>query len=244
MATSEKITRTVFQVCKGLKIKHQVVFGSKKDDETRRGELNKYEYNSSKYTDVTRLVSYNLETSDYLIFECNTYGREKLQIFVSYPHFYRVKRAFKEAVKWFNDDKYSDLFIYRGNTPIFNSDFKNIEAVAYNLVSNSAIRITPTTIEIESEIYEGVTVCFNSELDFVTMTIDQLEAVSDFLDSFRLYEASQLLINYITSIEAPSAQTMQLDKKTGVTSTHKESMPLNKKVKTKKKKIVIDENDD
>ena len=237
MAIPERITREVFSPCKGLKIKHQVVFGKKNDDETRSGELNKFEYRSNKYTDANNLISYTLNTSDYLVFECNVYGREKIQIFVSYPHFYRVKRAFREAVKWFNEDKYADMFIYKGNEPIFNSDFNDTCAVAYNLVSNKAIKIAPTIIDIENEKYEGVIVYFNTEYDFVSMTMDQLEAVSDFLDEFRLYEASQLLINYMATIERPSAQTMQLDKKNGVTSTHKDSMPLTKKTRTKKIKI-------
>ena len=239
MAIPERITREVFSPCKGLKIKHQVVFGKKNDDETRSGELNKFEYRSNKYTDANNLISYTLNTSDYLVFECNVYGREKIQIFVSYPHFYRVKRAFREAVKWFNEDKYADMFIYKGNEPIFNSDFSETCSVAYNLVSNKAIKIAPTIIDIENEKYEGVIVYFNTEYDFVSMTMDQLEAVSDFLDEFRLYEASQLLINYMATIERPSAQTMQLDKKNGVTSSHKDSMPLTKK--TRAKKIKIDE---
>lgn len=252
MSVIERITRTVFTPAYNFKVKHQVSFGIKNEaDQKRRGELNKYEYSSNRYSDITRLTSLNLETSDYLVLEKTNYvGGEKdtTQILISYPHLYRFKRTLRDAVSWFNDTEFADVFIYKDKEVYLNSKYKGLQAEAYRLVGNSTIAISPHILEIENEMYEGVIMYMNSYNNFVEMTIDQLEALYDFVDSFRLYEASQLLINYVANIQKPESTSMNLNKNTGqVTSSHKESMPLIKKTRSKasvqKAKIEIDLDD-
>lgn len=252
MSVIERITRTVFTPTYGFKIKHQVSFGVKNEsDQKRRGELNKYDYTSSRYSDVTRLTSLSLETSDYLVLEKTSYigsAQDKQQILISYPHLYRFKRMLRDAVSWFNDPIFANVFIYKNNEVFINPEYKNLSTEAYRLTGNSKIIITPHLLQIENEMYEGVIMYMNSYNTYVELTIDQLEALYDFVDSFRLYEASQLLINYVANIQKPESTKMSLNKGTGeITSSHKESIPLVKKTRSKKSlqmsKIEIDLDD-
>jgi hypothetical protein len=236
MATVERITRTIFRPCKGLLVKHQVVFGSKDQAQKRRGELYTYEYNSSRYSDVTKLSSLTLETSDFLYLEKTNWDKEvdNEKIFLSYPHLFKMKRAFKEILTWFYSDKYEPMFIYKDNDIIFNSDFRQEKVEIYNLVGNKGIVIVPDVIEIETQLYEGITMFLNSQDQYVQMTIDQIEALYDFFLSFNLYQSSQMLINYVTNINSENIKGSGFNPKGGKTTGGK--MPLNKKKKKKESK--------
>jgi len=238
MAVVERITRTIFMPCKGLAVKHQVVFGNKDQAQKRKGELYTYNYNSTKYSDITNLSSLILETSDFLYLEKLNYDkdRENEKIFFSYPHLFKIKRALKEAMRWFYADKFENMFIYKGREIIFNSDYTGKKQEIYNLVSNKTIIIFPSVVEIETQQYEGVTMLLNSESECVQMTIDQLEALYDFFKDFNLYQSSQLLINYVTSINQENIANSGFTVKQGRTTSNNK-MPLNKK----KKRIISEE---
>jgi ribosomal protein L4 len=237
MAVVERVTRTVFNPCKGMAVKHQVVLGSKDQAQKRKGELSTYNYKSTKYSDVTELTSMIIESSDFLILE--KYNKDKdvenEKIFMSYPHLFKMKRALKQALKWFYADEFEDLFIYKGNELIFNSDYTNEKIEIFNLVSNKAVMFQPDVIEIENQQYEGLIMFLNSESEIVQLTIDQVEALYDFFETFNLYQSSQLLINYVTSINPDNISTTGFSpSRKGNSSTGK--MPLNKKKKKTKKK--------
>jgi hypothetical protein len=235
LSTVERITRTIFTPCKGLAVKHQVVFGRKDQAQKRRGELYTHSYTSSRYSDVTNLTSLTLETSDFLYLEKLNWDRdvENEKIFISYPHLFKMKRALRHVMKWFYADEFENLFIYNNNEIIFNSDYADERAEVYGLVSNKGVVIVPDVVEIETQQYEGITMFLNSNDQAVQMTIDQIEAFQDFFESFNLYQSSQMLINYVTSINADNISGSGFKPKEGKTTNNK--MPLNKKKKKSKK---------
>lgn len=236
MAVVERITRTIFNPCWGLSVKHQVVFGRKdKHDQKRRSELYQHNYTSQRYSDVTSLTSFSLETSDYLFLEKYNKDADKETVFFSYPHLFKLKRALKNAMKWFYDDEFEHLFSYTDGDMIVNSDFKGIKEEIYNLISNNSIIIIPDVVEIESELYEGVTLFLNNENQYVQMTIDQVEAFYDFFSTFDLYQSSQLLINYVTSMN-PENITSSGSSANRKGNNRGGNLELKKKKKVKKSK--------
>ena len=191
---TEKIVCEVFRVG-DLTIRHSVAFGIKWSDGSRRGAVSNYTYKSNKYTNANELTAYQVNTEDYLIFE--KYGKtkeEKVQILMSYQHIPRVKKMFRKALKWVEDDEYLDLFIYKDDIPYVNTEMQ-VEEGAFNLVGGKAFLMRPNVVQLDNEYYEGYLLYFNNEETFIELTYDMCEAVSDFLDSFRLYEASRLLFN-------------------------------------------------
>jgi hypothetical protein len=234
MAVVERITRTVYNPCRGLAVKHQVVFGSKDQAQKRRGELYVHNYTSSRYSDVSKLSSMSLETSDFVFLEKLNYekGVENEKIFMSYPHIFKMKRALRNVLKWFYGDEYEDMYLYNGNVLTFNSDFGNEKEEVYNLVGNKSVHIIPDVIEIEGVQYEGVTMFLNSLDVSVQMTIDQVESLQDFFDSFNLYQSSLQLINYVTSVNPENTEGTGFAARQGKATNSK--LPLKKKTKSKK----------
>ena len=73
---------------------------------------------------------------------------------------------------------------------------------------------------------------FNNEDTFIELTYDQAEAISDFLDSFRLYEARRLLFNAQQLI-----QPVQAEFKRPYTPSQGESLPKTQGLKPTKKRL-------
>lgn len=196
MSIAEKIVCEVYRPCGELTVKHSVTFGKKRYDDRRNGPVSAFTYNTNKYADVKEVTSYTINTEDYLIFERNYFDKsqEPVRILMSYPHIFKVKNMLKRALKWFYTDEFSDVFMYFHDDPQprINPEIK-LEEGAYGLVGGAAIKVVPNIIFIENEYYEGVTMYFNSEACSINLTIDQLESLTDFMLSFRLYEASRLL---------------------------------------------------
>ena len=223
----EKIERVIFIPCKGLLIKHEVVFGQQnKKDQRRLDELSSRKYKTGKYSNVKTLISLKLESNDYLVLDYIGNKDNRENIYISYPHIFKVKKFFRESLKWFYDDEYDELFVMNNeNELIFNSDYRNEEIIINNLIGSKSLSIMPAIV---ADGEEGVILFFNSRNKSVIMNIDQLESVIDFLENFRLYEASQLLINYVTEIKGSS-----LDLSVETNSSSKKEIP---KINRRKKK--------
>lgn len=203
MAVVERITRTIFTPARNLLIKHQVVFGKKdRDTQQRKGELMKYDFKSEKYSNASTLSSLFLETSDFIFLEKISYDKEieNEKIYISYPHLFKVKRGLKDALRWFYDDEYENLFIHKNGNILFNSDYETERILISGLIGQKSLTLIPDVIVIDEVEYEGLLVYFNTDDDLVRMTIDQLEAMYDFFITFNLYQSSQLLINYVSQI--------------------------------------------
>lgn len=232
MAKAEKITCEVFRVS-GLSIKHSVTFGTKAQDGSRRNAISYFNYKSNKYTNESELATYTINTDDYLIFEKMGKDKEdKEQVLASYQHIARVKKMFRKALKWVEDDEYIDLFIYDNDgIPHLNKEMMQ-ELTAFNLVGGKAMMIRPHVVQLDNEYYEGYMLYFNNEDTFIELTYDQAEAISDFLDSFRLYEASRLLFNAQQLI-----QPVQAEFKRPYTPSQGESLPKTQGLKPTKKRL-------
>ena len=193
----ERIVCEVFRVNRELSVKHQVTFGKKALDGTRKGPVSAYTYNSRKYSNASSLTTYTLDTEDYLVLEKVNFDKsqESTKILLSYQHIFKLKNALKQVKMWFYDDDYRDMFLYINDVPRVNAEFEYTPATAFGLVAGSAIMLKPAVIEIENELFEGCTMHFNTPECFISLTLDQFEALQDFIENFRLYEASRLLFN-------------------------------------------------
>ena len=232
MAKVEKIVCEVFRVS-GLIIKHSVTFGTKAQDGSRRNAITHYNYKSNKYTNESELTTYMVNTDDYIIFERNAKDKdEKVQVLMSYQHIPRVKKMFRKSLKWVEEDEYADLFIYDNDgIPHLNKEIQ-VELTAFNLVGGKAMMIRPHVVNWDNEYYEGYMLYFNNEDTYIELTYDMCEAISDFLDSFRLYEASRLLFNSQQLISP-----VQSEYKRPYTPNQGDSLPKTQGLKPSKKRL-------
>lgn len=212
MAIVDKFNKIVFRPCKGLVIKHQVVFGDKDiRSQKRKSELFQYEYATDKYSDVTEVSNITLDTSDFIVFERTSGNREvdSEQVYVSYPHLFKVRSGLKKAMRWFYDDEYENIYIHSDNDIVFNSDFAKERVEMYGLVKNKTIVLRPTVVEIEDQLYEGVTMHLNSMDVYVEMTLDQLESIYDFFQYFDLYLSSIMVADYVSRLSPENVERME-----------------------------------
>jgi len=192
----ERIVRTIFRPTKNFAVKHQVQFGNKNSDLTRKSELYVSEYNSQKYSNISKLSSLYLESSDYLVFQ---YGNKDdgEEVFISYPHIFKVIKMLKESLKWFYSDTYKDLFFIKKKKLRFNPEYSDMMISTTDLISNKILYMQPSIIVVGEESVEGALLFFNESDKFVEMTYEQIEGLYFFLKNFNLYECSQLLINFV-----------------------------------------------
>lgn len=242
MPLVERFNKVIFRPCKGLILKHQVVFGDKDNrSQKRKSELFRYDFPTDKYSDVTEVSSLTLDTSDFVIFERQTSDREaeRDKVYVSYPHIFKIRSGLKRAMQWFYADKYENLFIHENDDIIFNSDFKEERIEMYGLVGNKSIILVPDVVEIETQLYEGVTMFLNSQDVYVQMTLDQLEALHDFFQHFDLYLSSVMVSNYVAQLSAENIEAMESAKSRGGggrrSSGGLKNIPEHKPKKKKKK---------
>lgn len=213
---NDKIIKEIFKPCKGLSLKHQVSFGNKRTDGKRAGEVNLYEYSTQKYTDVKKLRSIYVSSSDYLILE----GTKKtnktdssVSVCLSYPHLEQFKHTVDFAKSWFLADEYDELFVEVEDELILNSKFSNLYSFTNKTIEKREIFFKPAIIETETELLEGVILILDEEYS-VYLTVDELFSFSYIINRFDLYQSSIQLSTYAyvvthTNIEVKNNKTKE-----------------------------------
>ncbi len=221
----EKISKEIFVMNK-LKVLHQVSFGQKNKDGTRRDSIYHYSYPNVKYTDVGELTAYTVDSFDSLIFQYNDWSagaadnRIDKSVMLSYAHIPKLKRALREVMNWFYED--DDVFVLDDSDEVVVNDAKaNLEVTAYGLIQRKSITFKPYVVDTDDERYEGVIMFVGSRENMVTLTIDQIDALTDFIENFRLYEASVQLMavqQLITPLVAKDKSEQYVAAKPGPTT--------------------------
>lgn len=201
----EKITKTIYRPCRGLSIKHVINLGSKAKNGNRKSDTWASNYKSNKYNNASDLTSLFLDTQDYMVFSISN----DVEVYVSYPHLYRVKKAFKKALKWFSASV--EIFTEVDDDLIVHTKYKKLNASALGLVGNRNIVIRPSVVDDGDYVYEGVAITLHEPDNVIYMTVDELEAFWDFLSTFNLYMSSQMMLNFakLYEIKNQTRQTKQ-----------------------------------
>ena len=114
MSIYEKISDNLYRLNGDLSVRFNVVLNTKDANNQRRYYAQIYEYTSSKYSTVSNLRTINRDYSYYVSFK--DYKNKDIQIVLKEEHVYLLRTGLKKVLEWFNNDKYSNLFIKEFNT--------------------------------------------------------------------------------------------------------------------------------
>jgi hypothetical protein len=193
----EYINKTIYTVCRGLKLKHQVKFGRKDQKGTRTNGTYVSTYESHSYDLPTTVSSVYIDTCDYLVLDYREGKDQRLSIYLSYPHLYTLKLLLQKAIKWFT--VYADkLYIYTDDEIRFNSKYKKLKVSTDNTIDHKTITLRPNVIEKRDAYMAGVYVHLNDEY-ITTMSADELMAFNDVIQQFDLYQNSLMMTTYMLS---------------------------------------------
>ena len=171
---------------------------SHKDKNGKRQYMHsEYEYSSNQYNDRKFLSSIKLSFDSFLLIEdmdkdwnCNR-GVKITQL-----HMHRFKKFLKKIINWFEDDSYNDLYYYEDKELRLNKDFSNLKETLI-LGLDNIIMMSPAVIFTDDVYYEGVLLLLNNNECGGYMTVDNLMALSDIVDSMNLYELGLIMLAYI-----------------------------------------------
>ena len=205
----EYINKTIYNITRNFKLKHQVKFGSKNQNDERINSLYISNYTSKQYKTDMELLSVNIDTNDYLILEYRENKDNNISIFISYPHLFSVKRILRNAVKWFYEEEYADMFIIKNDEIKFNSKYKDFVEETNSTINRKIIRIKPRLVEKDDHYEEGVVMNLDDAF-LVELSIDELEALYDAINTFDLYQNSLLLTTYVLNAHPEELMTARV----------------------------------
>ena len=212
---TERIESIILRPAANFQIKNVVTLAKMSKTGKRINSISNKVYTTKKYTNIDRVNSLNLETSDYLVFSYfNKAKNKKIEIFSSYQHIKRIRKGFNNIYNIIEEHE-DDLFIYDDEDYkecTLNPDFENYQSRINNLVNNNSIILIFDLIEGEDEsLKPAVTIFLNSEEDYVTIKLEEFEGLCYFLDNFDLLSSSQNL--YLFSYLNEISNSLELENK-------------------------------
>lgn len=216
----EKIESIILRPAKNFIIKNVVIFGSRDSVGFRIDALKDRTYKSNKYSNTDYVGRLSLETSDYLVFEfSNTINdkRKTEEIFISYPHIYEFKEILEEI---YTEYANNDVFKYnKNNIPYLTEEYKEY-LKKIELINNKNIGFMFDVLEEYDDVAhvtnysEGITIIFNDEELYSTVSMDTFYYIYRFVNEFNLLQSSQNLINlsYMTEMSKSLNLTNEITK--------------------------------
>ena len=192
----EYITKTVYNIARNFKLKHQVKFGSADSAKQRKDPVYASVYTSQQYLHEEDLMSIIIDTSDYLIMDYRESKDKNISIYLSYPHLYTMKRFLKSCLEWFYSAEYADMFIEKKNEIKFNSKYADVQESNSYTIDQKVVRIRPSIVERDDIYDEGVIMNLNDDY-LVSLTVTELESLYNTISNFDLYQSSLILTHYV-----------------------------------------------
>lgn len=190
----EKVVSEVFSVNKYLTIRLQSVLNKKSSKGKAQSRTFISEYNSGKYIDHSKLAYVKETREDYLVFSFfNTNTNKYEEILFTYHNLFEVKRLFKEASVWFEDEYIDDVFVTNKRGILVTNPNLELRTIASRLVQNNAMGIEPAVITIDSQSLPGVKLLYNDPNKFIYLTENEFMALEDFIQGFNLYMCSRAI---------------------------------------------------
>lgn len=199
----EKIESVLLRPTGNFTIKNVVVLGTRDKNGMRRDSLKENNYKSDKYINFSVLGKLTLETSDYLVFSYSDFNdrENNVDIFISYPHIYRLLDIFDTIYKQVIINNGEDIFYEdkKGNA-FLKEEYENTLYMIDNLIGNKSIGVIYDTIarydenkSNETTYEKAITLALNNDNIKVQLSLDTFEYMYRFLKDFNLLTSSQNL---------------------------------------------------
>lgn len=213
----DKITDDVFVLGPNVVLRFNVSLSKSTTEGKRYHFYKEFEY-PSKAKDGSTLVVIKRSYDYYLSIENAQKDRsgDKVFIRIGTQDFYRFKCQIDQAVSWFVDPRYKDLYVKSRGKLTLTSDIP--ESLVGGYPQGKFIRIIPTIIdkgEGRDRLEQGVEIDLSNYENYVLMNLDKLFNLHFFLSTFNMYMAGQNLVNYLGSHSGVNRYSITDDKSTG-----------------------------
>lgn len=191
----EKIEELILRPAKNFSIKNTVILGRRNLNNGFRLDCFKESvYKSNKYGNYQYLGNLYMESSDFLVFNCkNDENNKVVEIYSSYQHMQKIRNGFNKMVEAIDDAFYENA----DGVVTLNSDYEGYVVEITRLINDHSIKMVFDVVYNEDAVsnqYErGITIFFNDEAIYTTITDENLQGIAYFLNNFDLLSSSQHL---------------------------------------------------
>jgi len=220
----ESIEEDLIKVSKTLTLSHKVILGSKGFNNERIPFVKFFDYDNSKYKDISKLVAAKINKQDIFCIRYtgmdNIPNKANLKINFTINNIYKVCDTFNTLYMWFRSEAFKDLFIYKNEmvesiNPKFSSLFLELYTNVNTSFNVNLMRVRPHVLSVDdgtNEKYPGVQVFFTNENIFVgNLTLDDISAILYFLKNYNMTLTGDTLINTVL-LSKIRADTVKLSK--------------------------------
>lgn len=163
--------------------------------DTKNNERENYHKEFGYYVNNDYRVNIYRDMNPYLSIESVVRNdQNRIQIRIGMRDIYFFKLKLNEVIQWFTKEEFKTLFVKKDNRIIIPV---KVNPIIVKVSFGEYIEFEPSTITIGNEQYIGVKVYLNSDNISFFMGINTLLSLNYFIDTFNMYQSSQLMLNYL-----------------------------------------------
>lgn len=199
----EKVEKIICFPVEDLIMKHVVQLGKKtfiRGKTKRAGDYSTYTFTTKKYNTNTEVLGMSISSSDYIVLEHNSKITKYNAVYISYPHLYKVNKAFNKVLTFFDKKLYPDLFIEQNKKYfIFNINKYKTDDIIYidikDLGANTALTIYPFKARnSNNKVKNYIRLVLNNDKNLIIdFTVEEFKNFKTIFSQFDLYQNSLLL---------------------------------------------------
>lgn len=194
----DKISDDVYAIGPNVILKFNVSL-SKVSNGKRYHYHKEYEY-PSKFQDCPSFVTIKRSYDYYLSIENMQKDENGNKVFIRIgaQEYMLFKKGLEEAISWFTDSKYSNLFVRDRGKLIITSP--SPEFVIRNLPMNKYIQFLPIILNkgISNDDKEpGIRIFLGDNNSYVDINLDRLMGLYYTISCFNMYQSAAIMVNYL-----------------------------------------------
>ena len=194
----DRVKSVIFRPCTNVAITHITRVASRDKDGMRRYGHSEYSYASNMYKNKKYIMTMNLAFDSYIsIDDTSRDWTDDRSVRIGYIQLPIFMKSLKKVIKWFEDEKYDDLYYYENERLKLNIEFQGLREVV-QLGFNKGLIFTPAVIrDYDDTDYEGVEMIINNQKCVGLITIDNLMAMYYIFKDMNLYQMGLEMMNYV-----------------------------------------------
>jgi len=235
----EKIERSLLRISKNLEVKNVVLLGKKNSRDEKIEPHYERSYDSSKYSNYSKLSQISIDTQDYLVFKYSDRKNKNYEeIYLSYPHIPHLIKQLKFAQSIIknevvHDDEPVEVFFETDEGIFLNREYEDLRVNIDRLIFDKVISIEFDVIVHDREGMnesKGAIFYMNDSGYGAEVSEMMLDGLVYFLDRFNLVTSSELIYN-------TALLTLSSHKSESSSESNRVPNTVKSKVKSTKKKI-------
>lgn len=193
----EKITDDVYQISNNLILRFCVVLNKLNLKNNRVSFHKEFKY-TNKTGDTVITLRRRFEYFFTLENLFRTADDTKTYIVITVQDYYLVLDAIKEAVSWFRDKKWSNLFVLDNGILRVTNPAPSVTVSP--LAMNKWLKFEPCVIDsirTSSESEPGILITLGDSNNYVKVTLSKFMGLYYIFNKFNMFESAQMMINYL-----------------------------------------------